>query len=78
MKTSSKQLTDDALAPVLRWLDTQPHGTRATLLQRLNKRLSVPLDRSSFDRYLRREPLKRMEPRLGLGLLLLEEWRKMR
>jgi hypothetical protein len=62
-----------ALDPLAKWCQ-RTQGGMALVLRELNRRTGEPQFRSNLQLWLHEDPAKRTQPRLGLGLALLEIW----
>lgn len=55
---------------IMRWR-TQTHGNGAKLVRRMEELCGHPINRQEVESWLHEDPAKRVEPRLGNGMLLI-------
>lgn len=73
---NTKSVSDLALEPLAKFAKKNP-GTKAELARRLSERLGRKVHRQVAEGWTHPEQGKRVEPKLGLGLIILDEAQKM-
>lgn len=68
MKT--KRVSDEALQPLIDFVNSEP-GRKAELTRRMADELGSPVHRQLVEGWVHPTPDKRVEPRMGLGIILL-------
>ena len=71
----TKRLASDALAPLIQFANAHP-GTFERIAQRLATETGTVQYRQNVEGWLHENPKLRVEPRLGMGLLLLSLWER--
>jgi len=71
-KTTPEAASAAALKPLIDFAQKN-RGTIITLADILSRRTGQTIFRQSVEKWLHPDAKKRMEPKLGIGLLLLEE-----
>lgn len=78
MKTENiertKDVALDAMQPIIDWT-RETRGGLSDLHRRVNERLKKEVPRTQFERYFAHDREKRVEPGLGVGLLILDAWK---
>jgi len=69
--TKTSELAFKALKPLLRHTEKN-RGTVAVIVEKLKKRTGLEFHRQHVELWVHHDLKKRVEPRLGAGLLLLE------
>lgn len=69
-KTTTEKLAADALSPLIKHAQAN-RGTIKALTERLEKVGGKPVNRVMVEGWLHPDPSRRVEPRLGAGLLLI-------
>jgi hypothetical protein len=70
MTTADKDAADEFLAPVV--AGTAAYGAKKRLAEKLSERTGEAFSRHVIERWLHKDPSKRRQPLLGVGLLIRE------
>lgn len=70
----TKKFADEALQPLIEYAKENP-GTITKLAARLSELTGATQYRQNIGEWLHPDPAKRIEPRFGMGLLLLDVYR---
>lgn len=74
--SNTKSIADVALASLIKHTN-EVVGSKAELTRRMSAALGYSVARQVVDGWVHPDPAKRVEPKLGLGLILLREAAKM-
>jgi hypothetical protein len=75
---NTKAICDEMLAPLLAHCEKKGYGAMSEILALYNKGLAEPILLSTLQRWLCSDPKKRIEPKGGSLLRLLEVWQSLR
>lgn len=67
---TTKEVAHEALDELIAYARSK-HGLIAQILSRFNAKITTPVPRSQFERWLITDRARRAEPMLGAGLVLL-------
>jgi hypothetical protein len=73
----TKQIANTALAPLIEFANKEKNiGTKKALADALSKRLGYKVHRQLVEGWLNPDPKKRIEPKFGLGFVIMLEGEK--